>query len=182
MSILSAPLLCKKMHDHARPGNCPNGVLEALGWSICRLTYATRSDAVNDLCVMDCTAMQNPRPLILLLEDDDASAEAMQIVLHDWGADVVHGADAENVASAAGSRASTARVIITDFHLPVADGVTAAKQLRKRAPGARVLVLSGSLNNDARRAAKGAGYAFMPKPAPKRDIIAWLERTYTTAE
>ncbi|MBL8545036.1 MAG: response regulator [Hyphomonadaceae bacterium] len=122
------------------------------------------------------------RPLILLLEDDKASAEAMEIVLRDWGADVVHGADAEDVVSAAGTRASSARMIITDFHLPVADGVSAARQIRKRAPDARVLVLSGSLNNDARRAAKGAGYAFMPKPAPTRDIIAWLERAYATAE
>lgn len=126
--------------------------------------------------------MPATRPLILLLEDDDASAEAMQIVLRDWGADVVHGADAENVAVAAGSRAASARVIITDFHLPIADGVAAAKQLRRRAPDASVLVLSGSLNNDARRAAKGAGYAFMPKPAPPRDIIAWLERAYATTE
>jgi DNA-binding NtrC family response regulator len=126
--------------------------------------------------------MQSTRPLIFLLEDDNASAEAMQIILRDWGADVVHGADAENVVSAAGSRASSALIIITDFHLPAADGVSAAKLLRKRAPNARVLVLSGSLNNDAKRAAKGAGYAFMPKPAPRRDIIAWLERNYATAE
>ncbi len=52
----------------------------------------------------------------------------------------------------------------------------AAQQLRKRAQRARVLVLSGSLNNDAKHAAKGAGYAFMRKPAPPREIIAWLER------
>lgn len=116
------------------------------------------------------------RPLILLLEDDDASAEAMQLVLRDWGADVVHGVDAENVTSAAGSRAADAAMIITDFHLTEANGVSEAKQLRKRAPCARVLVLSGSLNNDAKHAAKGAGYAFMQKPAPPRDLLAWIER------
>lgn len=116
------------------------------------------------------------RPLILLLEDDSASAEAMQIVLRDWGADVVHGADADDVASTAGSNTSRATIIITDFHLADTDGVSAAKQLRKRAPGAQVLVLSGSLDSDAKRAAKGAGYTFMQKPAPPRDLIAWLER------
>lgn len=126
--------------------------------------------------------MRAKRPLILLLEDDAPSAEAMQLVLRDWGADVVHGANARNVASAAGSRAASALVIIADFNLPAANGVAAAKQLRKRAPGARVLVLSGSLSNDARRAAKGAGYAFLPKPASTRDIIAWLERTHASAE
>ncbi|MCX7358348.1 MAG: response regulator [Alphaproteobacteria bacterium] len=126
--------------------------------------------------------MSATRPLILLLEDDSASAEAMQLVLRDWGADVVYGADAEDVTSAAGSRAEQAHMIITDFHLTETDGVSAAKKLRKRAPDARVLVLSGSLSNDAKHAAKGAGYAFMQKPAPPRELIAWLERTYTLVE
>ena len=116
------------------------------------------------------------RPLILLLEDDSASAEAMQIVLRDWGAEVVYGIDADDVMSSAGESASRATIIITDFHLNATDGVSAAKQLRKRAPQAQVLVLSGSLHNDAKRAAKGAGYTFMQKPAPPRDLIAWLER------
>lgn len=119
--------------------------------------------------------MTRSRPLILLLEDDLGSAEAMQLVLRDWGADVVHGADAKEIVSDAGSRAAKASMIITDFHLPVANGVSAAKQLRKRAPGARVLVLSGSLSNDAKHAARDAGYAFMRKPARPRDIIKWLE-------
>jgi DNA-binding NtrC family response regulator len=121
--------------------------------------------------------MSDARALILLLEDDHASAEAMQLVLRDWGAEVVHGYGAEQVASAVGGRAEQADIIITDFHLPDADGVSAAQNLRKRAPRARVLVISGSLSDDARRAAKGAGYTFMQKPAPPRDIIAWLEQT-----
>jgi DNA-binding NtrC family response regulator len=125
---------------------------------------------------MICVRMTDPRPLILLLEDDHASAEAMQLVLRDWGAEVVHGAGADDVASNAGARAEMADIIITDFHLPLANGVSAAQTLRRRAPRARVLVLSGSLSNDAKQAAKGAGYAFMRKPAPLSDIIAWLER------
>jgi DNA-binding NtrC family response regulator len=120
-------------------------------------------------------SMTRSRPLILLLEDDVAAAEAMQLVLRDWGADVVHGAAAEDIATDAGARAASAKMIITDFHLPVANGVSAAKKLRKRAPGARVLVLSGSLSNDAKDAARDAGYAFMRKPARPRDIIKWLE-------
>lgn len=126
--------------------------------------------------------MSSKRPLIILLEDDCASAEAMQIVLRDWGAEVVYGADLEDISSAAGKRAEQADMIITDFHLPAADGVSAAQQLRRRAPRARVLVLSGSLNNDAKRAAKSAGYAFLPKPAPPGDIIAWLDKANALVE
>lgn len=106
----------------------------------------------------------------------------MQLVLRDWGADVVYGADADDIAFTGGSSAEQARMIITDFHLTETDGVTAARQLRKRAPGAQVLVLSGSLNSDAKHAAKGAGYAFMQKPAQARDLIAWLDRTCALVE
>ncbi len=121
--------------------------------------------------------MAPTRPLILLLEDDAASAEALELVLRDWGADVVHGLDADHVFAAAGSRARDASMIITDFELgPDIDGVTIAQQLRSCAPEARVLVLSGSLNGDAKRAATEAGYTFMQKPAPARSIIAWVEQ------
>jgi DNA-binding response OmpR family regulator len=121
--------------------------------------------------------MCQARPLILLLEDDRAAAEALELVLRDWGADVVHGQDAAEVFAAAGPRASSAGMIITDFHLGLdANGVSIAGQLREKAPAARVLVLSGSLSGEADAAARGAGYAFMRKPAPPRDIIAWLER------
>ncbi|MBX3429806.1 MAG: response regulator [Hyphomonadaceae bacterium] len=126
--------------------------------------------------------MLAPRPIILLLEDDSASAEAMQLLLRDWGADVVHGADADDVSLAAGPRVDQARIIITDFHLTETDGVSAAQKLRARAPRAQVLVLSGSLSNDAKHAARGAGYAFMQKPTAPRDLIAWLERTNQLVE
>ncbi|MEZ5960113.1 MAG: response regulator [Hyphomonadaceae bacterium] len=120
--------------------------------------------------------MMDQRPLILLLEDDQASAEAMKLVLRDWGANVVHGADVDDIVSSAGTHAAAAAMIITDFHLSKGNGVSAAQQLSKRAPRARVLVLSGSLSNDAQSAAKGAGFTFMRKPAPRRDIISWLEQ------
>jgi DNA-binding NarL/FixJ family response regulator len=68
-------------------------------------------------------------------------------------------------------------MIITDFHLgPDANGVSLARRLREAAPSARVLVLSGSPSGDAQSAATSAGYAFMQKPAPPGDIIAWLEQ------
>ncbi|MGD9967362.1 MAG: response regulator transcription factor [Hyphomonadaceae bacterium] len=115
--------------------------------------------------------------MILLLEDDAAAAEALQLVLRDWGADVVHGLDAGQVFAAAGARAKNASMIITDFHLgPVANGVSLAQQLRETAPDARVLVLSGSVSGEAQRAAREAGYAFMRKPAPPNAIIDWLEQ------
>ncbi len=166
------------MPEHARQGNCPNVVVEALGDGIDRSAYASRPAAAIARSVMSCGAMCEMRPLILLLEDDAAAAEALQLVLRDWGADVVHGLDAEQVFSAAGARASGASMIITDFHLGAeVNGVSLARQLREIAPGARVLVLSGSVSGEAQRAATDAGYAFIRKPALPRTIIDWLEQS-----
>lgn len=115
------------------------------------------------------------RPLVLLLEDDAASAEALELVLRDWGADVVHGVDAPHVLASAGARTRDASMIIADFELGLnVDGVSIAQQLCRGAPNARVLVLSG--NREAGRAARNAGYAFMQKPARARSIIDWIEQ------
>lgn len=164
------------MHERRIALNSPKVGHEALGSGLCHPAYGTRLAPANRASVIIYVRMTAQRPLILLLEDDIASAEAMQLVLRDWGAEVVHGADAADIVSNAGAHTANARIIITDFHLPATNGVSAAKQLRKRAPQARVLVLSGSLSNDAKHAAKDAGYAFMRKPTPSRDIIAWLDQ------
>ena len=119
--------------------------------------------------------MPEARPLIFLLEDDRAAADALELVLRDWGAEVVHGVNVGDVLAACGRR--DASMIITDFHLSdKTNGVSIARELRYHAPQARVLVLSGSTSGEAQRAANDAGYAFMRKPASPKDIIDWLER------
>lgn len=121
--------------------------------------------------------MDGARPLILLLEDDDAAADALAFVLGDWGADVAHGVSVGELLSAAGPRIHQASMIITDFHLGDANnGVSLARELSAHAPHARVLVLSGATSREAERAASEAGFAFLQKPARPEEIIAWLER------
>lgn len=115
--------------------------------------------------------------LILLIEDDAAAAEALLLILRDWGADVVHGADVDAVIADLGPRVADIAFIITDFHLGHGqDGVSLVKRLRETAPRARVLVLSGSFTGRATADAVEAGFDVMQKPARAKAIIAWLER------
>lgn len=121
--------------------------------------------------------MAADRPLALVIEDDPASAEALALILRDWGADVAHSRDAAGVAAAIGQRRDALRWIITDFHLGAGpDGVTLVKDLAQSSPGARVLVLSGSFHGRAVDAAELAGFEVMNKPARADAIIQWLER------
>lgn len=116
-------------------------------------------------------------PLALLVEDDAAAAEALLLILRDWGAEVIHGQDGDALVSAVGPRLADVRWIITDFHLGKGEnGVDLVKRLRTAAPSSRVLVLSGSFTGRATLDAAEAGFDVMQKPARAKSIIAWLER------
>jgi|CXWL01.1.fsa_nt_gi ActR/RegA family two-component response regulator len=117
-------------------------------------------------------------PLVVIIEDDDASAEALSFVLRDWGADVVRGQDADAVLSQLGPAADRVDYIITDFNLgPGPNGVALTQSLIPHAPRARVLVLTGSFQGRAASVAAKAGFELMYKPAQAHDIIAWLQRS-----
>jgi DNA-binding NtrC family response regulator len=117
------------------------------------------------------------KPLVAIVEDDPGSAEALEMILRDWGADVVHGVDPHDIVAALGPRAAEVGWIITDFHLgPGPDGVSLVRSLVAAIPQARVLVLSGSFHGRASVAAAQAGFDVMQKPARADLIVAWLER------
>ena len=117
-----------------------------------------------------------PTRLVLLVEDDAAAAEALLLILRDWGAEVIHGLGGDALAAANG-RMDEVRWIITDFNLGKGeDGISLVKRLRTAAPTARVLVLSGSFTGRATAEAAQAGFDVMQKPARAKSIIEWLER------
>jgi DNA-binding NtrC family response regulator len=120
--------------------------------------------------------MPQSRPLALIIEDDHASAEALSLILRDWGAEVTHASSDETLRRLA-PPLQDLRWIITDFHLGAgSDGVTLVEGLQAQAPQARVLVLSGSFHGRATAAAARAGFEVMQKPARAEAIVAWLER------
>jgi DNA-binding NtrC family response regulator len=121
--------------------------------------------------------MNQSKPLALIIEDDASSAEALSLILRDWGAEVMHAGESATVSATIGGRLPDLHWIITDFHLGRGvDGVTLVQTLKKSAPHVRVLVLSGSFHGRATVAAEDAGFEVMQKPARAEAIIAWLER------
>jgi DNA-binding NtrC family response regulator len=121
--------------------------------------------------------MQTRANTVVIIEDEPAAADALAMIVRDWGADVAVGADAKTIAEQLGSRVNEVGWIITDFNLgPGPDGVTLVQEFAAAAPGAKVLVLSGSFHGRATVAAAKAGYEIMQKPARAEKIVSWLER------
>jgi len=120
----------------------------------------------------------NPKaPLVIVLEDDRRAADALILLLADWGYDCVHGESFAVAMAALGDRAVQVRAIISDFHL--ADGTTgieAAEKARQRGIAAPVLMLTGTLRGAARRSAAAAGHQFMEKPVDADKLKRWLRK------
>ena len=114
---------------------------------------------------------------VVIIEDEPAAADALALIIRDWGADVAVGSDVKTLAEQLGPRVSQVGWIITDFNLgPGPDGVALVREFSSVAPDAKVLVLSGSFSARATAAAAKAGYEIMQKPARAEMIVSWLER------
>ncbi len=128
---------------------------------------------------MMCAAQAKDCPrTVAILEDDLDAAEALSLILADWGCTTVLGVTAGEVLQQLGKTAADLRWIISDFHLGPQhpNGVEAITELRQSAPNARILLLTSSFKGGAAKAAAQASIDVMYKPAREDEILAWLKR------
>ena len=119
--------------------------------------------------------MAAPR-LVAILEDDQSSADALALILTDWGAETIHAHTAEEVLARVGD-AGALSYLIADFNIgPNPNGVAAARTLLAAAPHLRVLILTGTFRRRGEAVANAEGFDVLFKPARAEEIIAWLER------
>lgn len=167
--------------------NCTEVVLDGLGdfgdeanCGLWRAAYAASPSRRPWARLVFCAAgkrMSVGRPLAVIIEDDAAAADALALLLRDFGADTAHGLSLSDLRAAIGRRAADIRWIITDFDIGAAEtGVSLAARLTPLAPAARVLVLSADSDGGAAAAARAAGFDVMAKPADAEAIASWLER------
>lgn len=117
-----------------------------------------------------------PAPLVAILEDDDASAEALEIILSDWGAEVVRALNVDQLSETLGPRVRELRHLISDYNIEGhPNGVEAASALRRLIPEVQILILTGTFRRRADAVVAAAGFDILFKPARAEEIIAWLE-------
>jgi len=115
-------------------------------------------------------------PIVVVIEDDPHSAEALALILRDWGAETFVGDRPEPVLRQLGERAAQISWIITDYHLGDGfTGIDAVRTLLAVAPDARVLVLTGAFDGRGEMRSAAAGLDIIFKPAGADAIVAWLE-------
>jgi CheY-like chemotaxis protein len=116
---------------------------------------------------------------VLVVEDDDVTAEALQLALEGEGASVAVASSIEDALELL--EASRPVAVLTDLKLADGDGYALAREVRARdeSRGTRtaVVAVTGFDGEETRRATSAAGFDdLVGKPFSIADLVAKLER------
>ena len=112
------------------------------------------------------------RQTILVVEDDQLVRRSLVTFIRSLGFSVLSASSAEEALDY--TVRHPIHLLLTDFHLPVRNGVELASSMRTKGTNVPVILLSGYLTDQARQEAKAAGIeVFLRKPTD----LALLEQT-----
>lgn len=115
--------------------------------------------------------------LVAILEDDPVSADALALILADWGAATMHAYTADDIVARLNGDLEKLHYVIADFNIGEhPNGVEAARALQAAAPHVRVLILTGTFRRRGEAVAQAQGFDVLFKPARADEIIGWLEK------
>src|SRR5262245_57939867 len=121
------------------------------------------------------------RALILVVDDEEDTRDALQVILTDWGYDVEVAADGQEALK----KASVSRpaLVITDLVMPEVDGMSLMNALQSELPRVPVIMLTGFATVDSAVAAMREGaYDYLTKPVDIERLRVLLEKALDKAK
>jgi len=112
---------------------------------------------------------------ILIVDDDDALRESLELVLASEGYDVVTARSGEDALERI--EATTVDVVLCDLRMPGLDGFELMPQLARALPGAPVILMSAYGTADlAIEAMKRGAYDYLAKPFQPSEVLLTLRK------
>ena len=120
------------------------------------------------------------RPRVLLADDHPGVVKALSRLLS-FECDVVETVgDGSEVAEAAARLQPV--VVVVDVNLPSVNGLDVCREITRNSPRARVIVISGTFDDDVAQAARTAGASeFFEKAAMGDDLVLAIKAAWDDA-
>ena len=113
------------------------------------------------------------RPLVVIIENDGQLADAMALLVHDWGFEAIPAGSATVAVRALGSRLSDVRAIIADYRLD--DGFTGIKAATSIAKAIGHPVPTIMTTGHALLADHAGAFPVLSKPFDLSILRRWLD-------
>jgi CheY-like chemotaxis protein len=118
--------------------------------------------------------LEGGRPLVLLVEDDPATARLLRAYLHEGGYDIAETARASEVIALA--ERLRPRAILLDLELGGHDGLVLLEQLKNRESTRDIPVVIESVRDDRQRGLMLGAADYLVKPLDRRTVLRCLTR------
>lgn len=105
-----------------------------------------------------------PRAVILVVDDSTVIRTAVANTLAAERYEIIQADDGVNGLAAWEKDRARIALVISDVFMPRMDGLTMARELRKRSRTLPVVLMSSKLDEDSRWIAEEAGFRLLPKP------------------
>jgi DNA-binding NarL/FixJ family response regulator len=121
------------------------------------------------------------RVRVLLVEDNEVFREALELLLSMRHEVEVVASVADGASAVAAAVEHHPDVVLMDYRLPALDGIQATARLRVAEPGAAVVALTASANENEREALVAAGaVACLTKDQELEEIVAAIVQAAAT--
>jgi two-component system response regulator DesR len=112
------------------------------------------------------------RVRVVIADDQRLFAEALEAILSTDARIMVVGTAADGQAAVDLACEQRPDIVLMDIEMPVMNGIDAAEAIRERAPGVRVIMLSGSAaTQDVSRARTAGAAAYVTKDQIAGDLV-----------
>jgi len=106
------------------------------------------------------TSQSDTAETILIVEDQEATAQITRIMLESWGYRVLEAHSAEEAVAVFARDGHAVHLVLTDVIMPGMNGADLANELLQQRPDLRIVFMSGYPNDKLNR----PDTAFLPKP------------------
>jgi len=137
---------------------------------------AVESAAAGEEVVVEEASLRGSGELVLLVDDEAAMREISRVSLEANGFEVIVANDGVEGIALYAERKGEIDLVITDIDMPLMDGQSVVRALRRIDPGVRVIGSSGTSDSGKLEQLKEAGFnAFLSKPYPVQTLLQTID-------